>query len=131
MTFLITIFYISLAGVISTLALKKYQLWLDRDMFFDGLVRKFDFFLKQQTRDWAIVLKTRRSSIKSRFNVFVHVSVKLWIAKRWHTTSIYYDRLYCAINGKKLLRHKGAVSFYLKDIAKFKQHLSAHQERRG
>ncbi|MFA6094541.1 MAG: hypothetical protein WC757_01490 [Candidatus Paceibacterota bacterium] len=128
MTFLITTFYISLAGVIGTLLMKMYQEWVDRDLFFHCITRRLDYSLRQKVHDWKITLRTRRAVVKSKINVFMQVTVKMWIAHVWHASSVQYTAIRNYVKGRQILRRRGAVSFYFKDIAKFKQHLSARHE---
>lgn len=128
MTFLITIFYISLAGVIGTLLMKMYQQWVDRDLFFHVLTRRLDYSLRQKVHDWSITMRAKRAAVKSKINVFTQVTMKMWIARIWHTASVYQTSFKNYVKGKQLLRRRGAVSFYFKDIAKYKQHLSARHE---
>ena len=128
MTFLITIFYISLAGVIGTLLMKMYQQWVDRDLFFQVLTRRLDYSLRQKVHDWSITMRAKRAAVKSKINVFTQVTMKMWIARIWHTASVYQTSFKNYVKGKQLLRRRGAVSFYFKDIAKYKQHLSARHE---
>lgn len=130
MTFIITLFYLSLAVIVSMIAWKMVSLRELKVSLVEGVEHELHGKLYETVHEWWRILRERYYTRARAFTValfytvahqVLHTAIVLGrkLGARFH---VWYDM----VKGKGEIRKKGSVSFFLKDVAEYKKSI---QER--